>query len=120
VFFESPRRTAATLSELAAGFGPDRAAAVCRELTKTYEEVRRGTLAELADWAAAGEVLGEVTIVVAGSPEDDAPVDPESLRAEVIRLQGTGMSRRDAVDVVAGSRGISRRVVYDVANRPGP
>ncbi len=65
VFFESARRVAATLAELTGAFGPDRRAVVCRELTKTHEQIRRGTLAELADWAAAG-VLGEVTLVVAG------------------------------------------------------
>jgi 16S rRNA (cytidine1402-2'-O)-methyltransferase len=66
VFFESPRRIEATLAGLAAAFGPDRRAVVCRELTKTHEEVRRGTLAELAEWAAAGSILGEITLVVAG------------------------------------------------------
>ena len=65
VFFESPRRVAATLAELAAALGPGRPAVACRELTKTHEEIRRGTLGDLAEWAAAG-VLGEITLVVAG------------------------------------------------------
>jgi 16S rRNA (cytidine1402-2'-O)-methyltransferase len=65
VFFESPHRVAATLAELAAAFGPDRRGVVCRELTKVHEEIRRGTLAELAEWAGGG-VLGELTLVVAG------------------------------------------------------
>ena len=65
VFFEAPSRVAATLADMAAAFGADRRAAVCRELTKLYEEVARGTLAELVDWAEAG-VRGEVVIVVAG------------------------------------------------------
>src|SRR6201999_9568 len=67
VFFESPKRTGATLRALAAALGGSRAAVVCRELTKTHEEIRRGTLDELAGWAA-GELLGEVTVVVAGAP----------------------------------------------------
>ena len=67
VFFEAARRAATTLAELAAAFGPDRRAVVCRELSKTHEEIRRGTLGELAEWAAGG-LLGEVTLVVAGSP----------------------------------------------------
>src|SRR5262245_8771477 len=67
VFFESPRRLARTLADMAAAFGPDRRAAVCRELTKTHEEIRRGTLAELEQWAAEG-VLGEITLVIAGTP----------------------------------------------------
>jgi 16S rRNA (cytidine1402-2'-O)-methyltransferase len=70
VLFESPRRVAATLAELRASHGDDRAAVVCRELTKTHEEIVRGSLAELADWAAAqeasGGVRGEITLVVAG------------------------------------------------------
>ena len=71
VFFEAPHRTAETLAAMVEAFGPDRRAAVCRELTKTYEEIRRGPLAELAAWAAAGEVRGEVTLVVAGAPPGD-------------------------------------------------
>src|SRR6516225_8674032 len=67
VFFESPHRLAGTLAGLVAEFGPDRRAVACRELTKTYEEIRRGTLAELAGWATAG-VRGEITLVVAGAP----------------------------------------------------
>ena len=66
VYFESGRRLASTLSELAASHGEDRQAVVCRELTKTHEEIRRGTLAELAAWAGSGAVRGEITLVVAG------------------------------------------------------
>src|SRR5437879_6275039 len=66
VFFEAPHRLADSLADLAEAFGADRRAAVCRELTKTYEEVKRGTLAELAHWAS-GEVRGEITLVVAGA-----------------------------------------------------
>jgi 16S rRNA (cytidine1402-2'-O)-methyltransferase len=66
VFFESPRRLASTLAELERSHGADRAAVVCRELTKVHEEIRRGTLAELASWAVSGGVRGEITLVVAG------------------------------------------------------
>ena len=78
VFFESRRRLAATLAGLAEAFGPGRPAVVCRELTKTHEEVRRGTLGELAAWAQTGP-LGEITIVVAGAPPrraDPAQIGP--------------------------------------------
>jgi 16S rRNA (cytidine1402-2'-O)-methyltransferase len=115
VFFEAPHRLGATLTDLASAFGPDRGAAVCRELTKTHEEVRRGALAELADWAAGG-VRGECTLVVAGAPDrasDEA--GPEELRAAVGELVARGMSRRDAISAVAAERGISRRVVYAAA-----
>jgi 16S rRNA (cytidine1402-2'-O)-methyltransferase len=114
VAFESPRRLAASLDDLVIAFGADRRAAVCRELTKTYEEVRRGTLAELAEWAHGTEVLGEITLVVAGASGEAAAVDPATLRDEVAEHVAAGSSRRDAVDAVAGSYGLSRREVYDV------
>jgi 16S rRNA (cytidine1402-2'-O)-methyltransferase len=114
VLFEAPLRVAATLAELAGVFGADRPAVVCRELTKTYEEVRRGSLAELAAWAADG-VRGEVTLVVAGAGDGAPAVPDEQLAAEVQREVDAGMSRRDAIDHVAGVHGISRRVVYRAA-----
>ncbi|HVX70270.1 MAG TPA: 16S rRNA (cytidine(1402)-2'-O)-methyltransferase [Mycobacteriales bacterium] len=117
VLFESPRRLAATLLDLAGAFGPDRRAAVCRELTKTHEEVRRGPLSDLADWAASHEVLGEVTVVIAGAPEQPPVIDPEALRREVEARVTAGATRRDAVDAVAGESGLPRRVVYDAATR---
>ena len=90
VFFEAPHRTEAALAAMAEALGGDRAAAVCRELTKTHEEVRRGPLAELAAWAAEG-VRGEVTIVVAGRrPAPASPTDPDSLRAAVADARGRG------------------------------
>jgi 16S rRNA (cytidine1402-2'-O)-methyltransferase len=114
VAFESPRRLPASLADLRAAFGSDRRAAVCRELTKTYEEVRRGTLADLVEWAESHEVLGEITLVVAGAPDEVAPADPVSVRAAVAEQVARGSSRRDAVDAVAAIHGLSRREVYDV------
>ncbi len=84
VFFEAPHRLAASLGAMRDVFGGDRAAAVCRELTKTYEEVRRGPLNELAAWAA-GDVRGEITVVVAGVAASELPhadADPAELVAE--------------------------------------
>lgn len=115
VLFESPRRLAATLVDLRDGFGAGRPAAVCRELTKTHEEIRRGTLAELADWAASQEVRGEITVVVGGASPVDVIADPGVLRNAVNSLVGAGMSRRDAIDEVARDHGVKRRVVYDAA-----
>jgi 16S rRNA (cytidine1402-2'-O)-methyltransferase len=111
VFFEAPHRLSATLADLAAAFGADRRAVVCRELTKTYEEVRRGTLAELADWAT-GEVRGEVTLVVAGAQQQPVEVDDATLAAQVAAYVDAGLTRRDAVDRVAAEHGLSRRLVY--------
>jgi 16S rRNA (cytidine1402-2'-O)-methyltransferase len=118
VLFESPKRVASSLTDLAAVFGADRRAAVCRELTKTHEEIRRGSLGELAEWAADHQVLGEVTVVVAGADRRARVVDPESLRAEVVALVAAGASRRDAVDAVAADNGLARRLVYDAAVAP--
>jgi 16S rRNA (cytidine1402-2'-O)-methyltransferase len=119
VFFEAPHRTEATLRAMAEAWGDDRAAAVCRELTKTHEEVRRGPLADLASWAADG-VRGEVTIVVAGA-ERSAAVhgDAESLRAAVAEREAEGMSRKEAIVVVAGLAGVPKREVYQAVHVSG-
>jgi len=114
VFFEAPHRLAASLTDFVTAFGADRSAAVCRELTKTYEEVRRGVLAELADWAAAGEPRGEITIVVAGAnPIIDRPTD-EALLASVADRQAAGVSRKDAIAEVAAAYAIGRRELYNL------
>jgi 16S rRNA (cytidine1402-2'-O)-methyltransferase len=119
VFFEAPHRTAMALTDLAEAFGPDRAAAVCRELTKTHEEVRRGGLAELANWARAG-VRGEVTVVVAGAVASaSVDSDPDSLRAAVAADEEAGVSRKDAIRAVATRAGVPKRVVYDAVHGVG-
>jgi 16S rRNA (cytidine1402-2'-O)-methyltransferase len=120
VIFESPRRLAVTLADLAGAFGADRRAAVCRELTKTHEEVRRGELSVLAAWAADHEVLGEVTVVIAGAPVITPDVDPTALRCDVEARVTAGASRRDAVDAVAAETGLPRRVVYAAATGKAP
>jgi 16S rRNA (cytidine1402-2'-O)-methyltransferase len=117
VFFEAPRRTAAALAAMAEAFGADRRAAVCRELTKTHEEIRRGSLDELVTWAEAG-VLGEVTLVVAGADPAARPALSESeLVAQVAALEADGSSRRDAIAEVARVTGVRRRDVYDAVHR---
>ena len=113
VLFEAPHRIAGALADLAATFGADRPAAVCRELTKTYEEIRRGTLGELAGWAVDGETRGEITVVVAGAAAGPAePPSDEVLRAAVADREAAGESRRDAVTAVAAAFGLRRRDVY--------
>ncbi|MFY7065597.1 16S rRNA (cytidine(1402)-2'-O)-methyltransferase [Nocardiopsis changdeensis] len=115
VFFESPHRVAATLAAMAEAFGPDRRAAVCRELTKTYEEVRRGGLAELADWAARG-VRGEISVVVEGArPAGGAAADGDLLAA-VHALEEEGVRRKDAIARVAKETGVPKRRVYDLVH----
>src|SRR5262249_2375970 len=83
VFFESPRRLATTPTDAAGALGTGRQTAVCRELTKTYEEVRRGRLGDLAAWAAETDVRGEITVVVAGAVPAQSNVDDKTLAAEV-------------------------------------
>lgn len=116
VFFEAPHRTEAALGALAEAFGADRAAAVCRELTKTHEEVRRGPLEELVAWAAEG-VRGEVTIVVAGAdPAPEVAADPDSLLAAVAALEADGVRRKEAIVEVARRAGLPKREVYNLVH----
>jgi 16S rRNA (cytidine1402-2'-O)-methyltransferase len=112
IFFEAPHRTAATLSAMAEAFGADRPGAVCRELTKMYEEVRRGSMQELADWAGS-EVRGEVTLVIGGAPTPTA--DLESAAQEAVELAASGMKLKAAVAQVAQQEGVAKNALYDVA-----
>ena len=112
VFFEAPHRVGATLAALAEVFGPERLAVACRELTKTYEEVRRGPLGELAGWAA-GEVRGELTLVVAGAPDVAPGAAPADLAREVADREAAGTPRKEAIAETAKERGVPKRVVYD-------
>ncbi|KPI24263.1 Ribosomal RNA small subunit methyltransferase I [Actinobacteria bacterium OV320] len=113
VYFEAPHRLDDTLAAMAEVFGTDRRAAVCRELTKTYEEVKRGPLGELARWAAEG-VRGEITVVVTGAPERG----PEELdAAELVRRvrvrEEAGERRKEAIAAVAAEAGLPKREVFD-------
>ncbi|WP_441250608.1 16S rRNA (cytidine(1402)-2'-O)-methyltransferase [Kitasatospora sp. McL0602] len=112
VFFEAPHRIAEALTAMAEAFGPDRPAAVCRELTKTYEEVKRGPLAELAAWAADG-VRGEITVVVAGAPPA-APDEftPAELARRVAVREDAGEHRKEAIAAVALELGLPKRDVF--------
>lgn len=117
VFFEAPHRTEAALAAMADAFGGARPGAVCRELTKTHEEVRRGPLAELVAWAAEG-VRGEVTIVVEGAPAlAEVGTDPESLRAAVAEEEAAGATRKEAIADVARRAGVPKREVYDLVHK---
>ncbi|WP_268644436.1 16S rRNA (cytidine(1402)-2'-O)-methyltransferase [Nocardiopsis sp. EMB25] len=118
VFFESPHRIAATLTAMADAFGPDRRAAVCRELTKTYEEVRRGGLGELAAWAAEG-VRGEISVVVEGARPGGGSASPADLIAAVSALEEEGVRRKEAISRVAKEAGVPKREVYDLVHGVG-
>ncbi|MFI0262871.1 16S rRNA (cytidine(1402)-2'-O)-methyltransferase [Streptomyces sp. NPDC017056] len=126
VYFEAPHRLDDTLAAMTEIFGADRRAAVCRELTKTYEEVRRGPLKDLAEWAAEG-VRGEITIVVEGAPET-GPQDlgPAELVRRVQVREEAGERRKEAIAAVAAETGLPKREVFDAvvaaknAARTGP
>ncbi|OEJ26484.1 16S rRNA (cytidine(1402)-2'-O)-methyltransferase [Streptomyces agglomeratus] len=112
VFFEAPHRLDDTLAAMAEVFGDERRAAVCRELTKTYEEVKRGPLKALAEWAAEG-VRGEITVVVEGASDAPRNLDP----AELVRLvqvrEEAGERRKEAIAAVAAEAGLPKREVFD-------
>ncbi|MGC4940719.1 16S rRNA (cytidine(1402)-2'-O)-methyltransferase [Kribbella sp. DT2] len=112
VFFEAPHRLAVSLVAMAEAFGADRRTAVCRELTKTYEEVKRGPVGELAAWAADG-VRGEITVVVAGVDPSARKLGPEELAAEVAVDEEAGTPRKQAISDVAKRYGVPKRTVYD-------
>lgn len=117
VLFESPRRTSQTLEDIQEIVGPDRKAAVVREISKTYEEVIRGSIKELVTWANSKEVLGEITLVVAGIENvGKKEVDEEAVN-NVKRLVDAGSSFKDAVQEVSTQRGLSRRELYEASLR---
>jgi len=112
VFFESPRRLGAALRAMCEGFGSDRPACVCRELTKVHQEIARGSLGELAE-RFSGEVLGEIAVVVAGAPRKEA--DVEASVAEVLALADAGLRLKDAAAHVARRVGLRKKDLYDAA-----
>jgi len=113
VYFEAPHRLDDTLAAMAEVFGAERRAAVCRELTKTYEEVRRGPLEELAAWAAEG-VRGEITVVVEGAPEKGpGELDAAELVRRVRVREEAGERRKEAIAAVAAQAGLPKREVFD-------
>jgi 16S rRNA (cytidine1402-2'-O)-methyltransferase len=117
VIFESPRRTSQTLQDIQEIVGNDRKAAVVREISKTYEEVIRGSLKELVAWANSKEVLGEITLVIAGVENTGKKeVDDEAI-GEVKQLIAAGSSFKDAVQEVSTQRGLSRRELYEASLR---
>ena len=112
VFFEAPHRLGDSLGDAVSVFGAERRGAICREMTKRYEETIRGTLSELSTWADTHEVLGEITLVISGANKDSAAVTAEDMVARVREFEGAGMDRKAAIAGVAAEFGIAKRLVY--------
>lgn len=112
VFFEAPHRLGDCLVDAIAVFGADRRGAICREMTKRYEQTIRGPLAELSLWADNNEVLGEITLVVSGAKADSATMTADEMVARVREFESAGMDRKAAIASVAQEFGIAKRLVY--------
>jgi 16S rRNA (cytidine1402-2'-O)-methyltransferase len=112
VLFEAPHRITESLKDAAQILGSDRQAAICREMTKTYEETVRGSLQELILWSESKEILGEITIVLAGVPVGTAEKTAEEIVARVREYESAGMDRKDAISTVAKECELPKKVVY--------
>jgi 16S rRNA (cytidine1402-2'-O)-methyltransferase len=112
VIFEAPHRLYESLRDAAAIFGQSRKAAICREMTKTYEETIRGTLAELVQWADSKEVLGEITLVIAGGATGSASKTADDAVARVREYEAAGMDRKGAIATVADEFELPKKIVY--------
>ena len=112
VFFEAPHRLTDSLVDAVNVFGAERLGAICREMTKRYEETIRGNLGELSAWATANEVLGEITLVIAGAVTDSAALTAADMVGRVREFEAAGMDRKSAIATVADEFGIAKRLVY--------
>lgn len=114
IFYESPHRTAATLADFVQTFGAERRGTVSRELTKLHEEVRRGTLAELAEWAESERIRGEIVIIVEGAQTPETPEAQDVVQLVLDRVAG-GERLKSACAAVAAETGTSKRDLYEAA-----
>ena len=112
VFFEAPHRLVESLQDAVSVFGNDRRGAICREMTKTYEETIRGSLSELLTWAKSKEVLGEITLVIAGAEAGTAEKSADQMVARVREFEAAGMDRKSAISTAADEFDLPKRIVY--------
>lgn len=113
IFFEAPHRIVESLKDAGDAFGLDRIGAVCREMSKHYEEVIRGELSQLIEWAESKDILGEITIVISGFDPGTREFDSAQLVQMVLNQESAGEGRKEAIAQVAKETGISKRVVFD-------
>ena len=114
IYFEAPHRITESLQDAITALGADRQAVICREMSKQYEEVVRGSMDELLQWPKSKEILGEITVVVSGFNPEKRDIDQKSIIESVLRYESSGMSRKEAMAEVAKSYGIAKRSVFDV------
>lgn len=112
VLFEAPHRLLDSLQDAQSILGGERMGAICREMTKTYEETIRGTLAELIDWAKSHEILGEITLVFAGVEVGTESATNSQMVSRVREFESAGMDRKDAIATVARELDIPKKLVY--------
>jgi len=117
VVFEAPHRLIETLEEAMNILGSSREAVICREMTKTYEEIVRGTFKELNLWAGSKEILGEITIVISGAATDAKFATEQEIIAKVQEFEAVGMERKEAVAAVAKEMDLPKRQVFDAMIR---
>jgi 16S rRNA (cytidine1402-2'-O)-methyltransferase len=113
IIFEAPHRLLECLEDMKSAFGSQRRIAICREMTKTYEEVARGSIEEIIVWAGSKEILGEITIVIEGFNPALREYTDEALVARVILRESAGESRKEAIAAIAKETGVGKRVVFD-------
>jgi 16S rRNA (cytidine1402-2'-O)-methyltransferase len=113
IFFEAPHRITECLIDAGNAFGLDRSGAICREMSKHYEEVVRGSLTELISWSKSKEILGEITVVIAGFDPASRQIADEDLIKMVLELEEIGESRKEAIAQVAKKYAVAKRVVFD-------
>jgi len=113
IFFEAPHRLKEMLADAIAGFGPERSAAICREMTKTYEETVRGTLSDLQEWSADREILGEITVVIGGFDPGAQSYSSADMVELVLARESAGEARKDAIAAVAKELNVPKREVFD-------
>jgi 16S rRNA (cytidine1402-2'-O)-methyltransferase len=112
VFFEAPHRLKESLEDVLEVFGSDRKGAICREMTKTYEETIRGSAEELLAWASSNEILGEITLVIEGASIGSAAATSAQMVARVREFEAAGMDRKTAIATVADEFDLPKRTVY--------
>jgi 16S rRNA (cytidine1402-2'-O)-methyltransferase len=113
VLFEAPHRLVESLTDAAAAFGANREAAICREMTKRYEETVRGTLAELVAWASSREILGEISLVIGGYTPDESALTETAIIELVLARESAGESRKEAIAEVAKAHNLQKRDVFN-------